>query len=259
MMVSIEKDNLPAKIVNIISHRTFFTDIEQLYSIMKVLSYAVTLIQSRGATLADCHLVLAYLYVITNDFSSQCDYVDFNRYVSKVAKIRLKEFQNPFYLTCFYLHPKYRGAGLLSESRSTVYRCIAEYSKLIGNNSSMTKNVIGALQRYKIKAGPYSLIYSKGKYTFCLSSQFSLLDQCVNRGYSISLVVYDTRPYSWILFTTNRITFPFNYSTFRYARTPVFHPQLAAFETKKSFKSIYIGSNSQNPYILQAQLGRYSS
>ncbi|CAF1661653.1 unnamed protein product, partial [Adineta ricciae] len=162
MMVSIEKDNLPAKIVNIISHRTFFTDIEQLYSIMKVLSYAVTLIQSRGATLADCHLVLAYLYVITNDFSSQCDYVDFNRYVSKVAKIRLKEFQNPFYLTCFYLHPKYRGAGLLSESRSTVYRCIAEYSKLIGNNSSVTKNVIGALQRYEIKAGPYSLIYSKG-------------------------------------------------------------------------------------------------
>ncbi|CAF1643295.1 unnamed protein product [Adineta ricciae] len=26
----------------------------------------------------------------------------------------------------------------------------------------MTKNVFGALQWYKIKAGPYSLIYSKG-------------------------------------------------------------------------------------------------
>lgn len=169
MVVSMEKDNLPLKIVNIIGHRTFFTDIEQFYSIMKSLSYAVTLIQSRSATLADCYLILAYLYVITSDFHKQSDFLEFSRYVSKVARIRLNEFQNPYYLACFYLHPKYRGAGLLSESRSTVYRCIAEYSKLIGNSSSTTKNVIGALQRYEIKAGPYALIYNKGMYHVYLS------------------------------------------------------------------------------------------
>jgi hypothetical protein len=166
MIVSMEKDNLPSKIVNIICHRTFFTDIEHFYSIMKVLSYAVTLIQSRATTLADCYLILTYLYVVTSEFPKQSEYIDFGRYVSKVANIRLKEFQNPYYLACFYLHPKYRGAGLLSESRSTVYRCIAEYSKLIGNSSSTTKNVIGALQRYEIKAGPYSLIYGKSEYRF---------------------------------------------------------------------------------------------
>ena len=169
MVVSTEKDNLPLKIVNIIGHRTFFTDIEQFYSIMKSLSYAVTLIQSRSATLADCYLILAYLYVITSDFHKQSDFLEFSRYVSKVARIRLNEFQNPYYLACFYLHPKYRGAGLLSESRSTVYRCIAEYSKLICNSSSTTKNVIGALQRYEIKAGPYALIYNKGMYHVYLS------------------------------------------------------------------------------------------
>ena len=68
LIVSMEKDNLPVKIVNIISHRTFFTDIGQFYSIMKALSYAVTLIQSRAATLADCYLILACLYVTTSDF-----------------------------------------------------------------------------------------------------------------------------------------------------------------------------------------------
>jgi hypothetical protein len=168
VVVSMEKDNLPAKIVNIISHRTFFTDIEQLYSIMKALSYAVSIIQSREATLADCYLILAYLYVVTSNLPKQSGFIDFVRYVSKVAKIRLNEFQNPYYLACFYLHPKYRGAGLLSQSRSAVYRCIAEYSKLIGNSSSMTKNVIGALQRYEIKAGPYSLMYGKSEYSVFL-------------------------------------------------------------------------------------------
>lgn len=161
MIISMEKDNLPVKIVNLIGHRTFFADIEQLYSIMKTLAYAVSIIQNRSATLADCYLILVYLYSVTNDYSKQHYSVEFSRYVSKVAKNRLDDFQNPNYLACFYLHPKYRGAGLLSESRSSVYRCLAEYSKLIGNNSATTKNVISALQRYEIKAGPYALMYHK--------------------------------------------------------------------------------------------------
>ena len=166
-LVSMEKDNLPTRIVNTVGHRSFFADIEQLYSIMKALAYAVSLMQNRSATLADCHLILAYLHYATSNYSKQNDYVEFHRHVSKVAKHRLDEYQNPYYLACFYLHPKYRGAGLLSESRAAVYRCIAEYSKLIGNNLSTTKNIISALQRYEIKAGPYSLIYHKSRsFTF---------------------------------------------------------------------------------------------
>ncbi|CAF1519340.1 unnamed protein product, partial [Adineta steineri] len=95
------------------------------------------------------------------NFAKQGELVQFSRYVSKVATIRLDEYQNPYYLAYFYLHPKYRGADLLSQSRAAVYQCIAEYLKLIGNSASITKNVIAALQRYEIKAGPYSLIYNK--------------------------------------------------------------------------------------------------
>jgi hypothetical protein len=177
MLVSMEKDNLPTKIVNIVCHRTFFSDIEELYSIMRALAYAVSLIQNRTATLADCYMILSYLYVVINNFSKQSEFVEFSRYVSKVVKVRLEEFQNPYYLACFYLHPKYRGAGLLSQSRSTVYRCIAEYSKLIGSNSSTTKNVIAALQRYEIKAGPYSLIYGKSKFFFSIIFSYINLNE----------------------------------------------------------------------------------
>ncbi|CAF4656088.1 unnamed protein product, partial [Rotaria magnacalcarata] len=62
-----------------------------------------------------------------------------------------------------YLHPKYRGGGMLTDGRSAVYRYIAEYSKKIGNNLLMTKNVNGALQRFEIRSGPYSLNYTEGK------------------------------------------------------------------------------------------------
>ena len=187
IVVSIEKDNLPAKIINIISNRTFFSDIEQLYSIIKTLSYVMKMIQSHRFTLADCYLTLLYLYVSTSNIPKQSGFIDFSRYVSKVAKVRLDEFQNPYYLTCFYLHPKYRGAGLLSQSRSTVYRCVAEYSKLIGNNASTTKNVISTLQRYEIKTAPYSLVWNKSKYYLVFP----------NLNFTYILINIDNTPTAW--------------------------------------------------------------
>lgn len=162
-VVTIEKEKLPQKIVNIVSHRTFFTDIENLYKIMRPLAYAMSLIQSRSTTLADCYLILSYLQLVVSSFVINADMRMFGRYVSKVVNKRLREFQNDYYLSCFYLHPKYRGAGLLTNSRATVFRTIAEYSKLIGNNASTTKNVISALQRFEISAGSYSLMYAKGE------------------------------------------------------------------------------------------------
>ena len=81
----------------------------------------------------------------------------FGRYVSKVVNKRLREFQNDYYSSCFYFHPKFR---------VVVVRTIAEYSKLIGNNASATKSAISALQRYEISAGSYSLMYTKGEQSF---------------------------------------------------------------------------------------------
>ncbi|CAF5028701.1 unnamed protein product, partial [Rotaria sp. Silwood1] len=40
----------------------------------------------------------------------------------------------------YYLHPKYRGSGMLTSGRSAVYCFLAEYSKKIGNNLTTTKN-----------------------------------------------------------------------------------------------------------------------
>ena len=87
----------------------------------------------------------------------------FGRHVRRVVNVRLKEFQNDIYLSAYYLHPKYRGDGMLTNGRSAVYRYPAEYNKKIGNNLAATKNVISALQRYEIKNVPYGLTFTQGK------------------------------------------------------------------------------------------------
>jgi hypothetical protein len=163
VLVAIDKSIAPAKVINTINNRLFFHDIENLYKIMQPLAYAMTIIQSCSITLAECYFILSYLRLTTDKFVVNTETQTFGKFVGKVVDIRLKEFQNDLYLSAYYLHPKYRGAGMLTAGRSAVYRYLAQYSKKIGNDLATTKNLISALQRYEIKSGPYALHFTQGK------------------------------------------------------------------------------------------------
>ncbi|CAF1027367.1 unnamed protein product [Rotaria sordida] len=139
VLVAIDKSIAPAKVINIINNRLFFHDIENLHKIMQPLAYAMTIIQSSSITLADCYLILSYLRLTTDKFVVNTETQAFGKFVGKVVDIRFKEFQNDLYLSAYYLHPKYCSAGMLTVGRSAVYRCLAEYSKQIGNNLATTK------------------------------------------------------------------------------------------------------------------------
>ncbi len=130
---------------------------------MKPLSYVMSIIQSASIALADCFLILYYLQFTINRFADNTKIRTYGRFVSKVLEIGCKEFKNDLYLSAYYLHPKYRDKGMLTTGRSAAYRYLAEYSKKIGNSLAITKNVISALQRFKIKSGPYSLQFTEGK------------------------------------------------------------------------------------------------
>lgn len=163
VLVAADKSIAPSKVINIINNRSFFNDINNLYSIMKPLSYAMSIIQASSITLADCYLILYYLRFATNQFADHTETRTYGRFVRKMVDIRLQEFQNDLYLSAYYFHPKYRGEGMLTSGRSAVYQYLAEYSKKIGNNLTTTKNVISALQRFEIKSGPYALHFTQGK------------------------------------------------------------------------------------------------
>lgn len=147
VIVAVDKSIAPTRVINIIHNRSFFIDIENLYTIMKLIAYAMSIIQ-----------------LISNQFAENTDTRMFGQHVKKVVNIRLKEYQNDLYLSAYYLHPKYRGSGTITNGRSAVYRFLAEYSKKIGNSLTTTKNVTGALQRYEVRSGPYALTYTKGNY-----------------------------------------------------------------------------------------------
>ncbi|CAF1505024.1 unnamed protein product [Rotaria sordida] len=106
---------------------------------MQPLAYAMTIIQSSSIILADCYLILSCLRLTTDKFVVNTETQAFGKFVGKVVDIRLKEFHNDLYLSAYYLHPKYCSAGMLTVGRSAVYRCLAEYSKQIGNNLATTK------------------------------------------------------------------------------------------------------------------------
>ena len=159
-----DKSIAQIKIINFITNRSFFNDIDNLYKITKPLAYAMSIIRSSSIRLADYYLILSYPRLTTNQYVDNAETQTFGRYVGKVTDIRLKEFQNKLYLGAYYLHSKYRGSGMLTNGRSAIYCYLAEYSKKIGNNLATTKSIISALQRFEIKSGPYSLHFTQGNY-----------------------------------------------------------------------------------------------
>ncbi|CAF2110379.1 unnamed protein product [Rotaria magnacalcarata] len=128
-LVATDKSIAHVKIINIINNRSFFHDIENLYKVMKPLAYAMSIIQSASITLADCYVILQYLRLTIDECANIAETRTFCRFISKVVEIRLKMFHNDLYLSAYYLHPKYRGSGLLTDGRSAVYRCLAECRK----------------------------------------------------------------------------------------------------------------------------------
>ncbi|CAF1089619.1 unnamed protein product [Didymodactylos carnosus] len=133
-IICVYGEELPPKVLVVVKQKQLYHEIDNLYGIMRVLAYAVGIIQANSASLADCYLVLIYITRLMSKLIAQNDTKEFGCFFSKSVNIRLKEFQNDYYLVCFYLHPKYHDAGMLTKSRETVYRTLAEYSKKIGNN-----------------------------------------------------------------------------------------------------------------------------
>ncbi|CAF4001948.1 unnamed protein product [Rotaria magnacalcarata] len=148
-LVATDKSIAHVKIINIINNRSFFHDIENLYKVMKPLAYAMSIIQSASITLADCYVILQYLRLTIDEYANNAETRTFGRFISKVVEIRLKMFHNDLYLSAYYLHPKYRGSGMLTDGR--------------------------ALQRFEIKSGPYALHFTQGKYYHVLFATTSVL------------------------------------------------------------------------------------
>jgi hypothetical protein len=73
VLVAVDKTIAPTKVINIINNRSFFNDVENLYKFMKPLAYAMPIIQSASITLADCFLILSYLRLTTNQFTTNTE------------------------------------------------------------------------------------------------------------------------------------------------------------------------------------------
>ncbi|CAF1410262.1 unnamed protein product, partial [Didymodactylos carnosus] len=128
-ILCVHGEALPPKVLVVLKQKQLYREIDNLYCIMRVLAYAVGIIQANSATLADCYLILIYITRLMAKLTAQNDTKEFGRFVSKSGNIRLKEFQNDYYLVCFYLHPKYRGAGMLTKNREIVYRTLADIAR----------------------------------------------------------------------------------------------------------------------------------
>lgn len=107
-------DNKPGVLnshcTGIITTRGFFEDVRQMIIILKPIKNAVSVLESKTTTLADCFIQLCRLAYIINQIPisvSICE--DFRNYCIDQFNERWKEFEHPVFVLAYFLHPLYRG------------------------------------------------------------------------------------------------------------------------------------------------------
>ena len=94
--------------VEIITTRGFFEDVRQMISILKPIKNAISVLESKTTTLADCFIQLCRLAYIINHISISI-YENFRNYCIDKFNERWSEFEHPTFILAYFLHPLYRG------------------------------------------------------------------------------------------------------------------------------------------------------
>lgn len=96
--------------MEIITTRGFFEDVRQMISILKPIKNAVSVLESKTTTLADCFVQLCRLAYIINHISISIPISEnFRNYCIDQFNKRWDEFEHPIFVLAYFLHPLYHG------------------------------------------------------------------------------------------------------------------------------------------------------
>jgi len=129
---------------------------------LELLRKAVLALEVRAATLADCFLSLVRLAAVLNKLPRSFN-PGFRNHCVKVINERFNEFDDDRYITCFFLDPRFRSAGLKKLSFKRIIKCVALIGQRVGFDLYEIDILLNQLQQYKEEKDPFDMDLSLAK------------------------------------------------------------------------------------------------
>jgi hypothetical protein len=93
---------------DLLRSRYFFDDVQLISTILKPIKEAVTFLEAKNTTLADCFLQICKIGATIKKLPDNNQ--EFKRYCIDIFNKRWNDFSKfEGFILCYFLHPKYRG------------------------------------------------------------------------------------------------------------------------------------------------------
>ncbi|PKY44994.1 hypothetical protein RhiirA4_419485 [Rhizophagus irregularis] len=147
-------------VVQILTARGFYDDLQVLCNTLLPIKNAILSLESKRTTLADCMIRLFHIAAIVKNTINIVDYRVFRQACINIFNKRYNEFNDPYYLLAFFLHPAWKGDGIKDEMFQQLSTTALTLWKTWGHKQKSCKELLKQLRRYKLKKAPYNAEFS---------------------------------------------------------------------------------------------------
>ena len=144
------------------NNRNFWANVEALANVLEPAKNAVKSVECKNTTIADVFLALFQMAIAIKALPTETseELKEFRQKCIQFYNHRWKQFDFKLYLLAYFLHPKYRGKGLIPETYQIIQRKALILWKNIGGGSNSALILAIQMNNYDEYKSPYHFPYT---------------------------------------------------------------------------------------------------
>jgi len=163
-IVANDSQALTEKLRSYITSREFWTNVECLRNVLEPVKVAVKTVESSSTKFADVFLVLIKMAVAIKampTIETTQTRLEFRKKCIIFYNKRWSEFDTDLYLLAYFLHPKYRGKGLVAEIFQRILRKALDIWKSQGGREKSARELVAQIHNYDLHKSPYDSLFQE--------------------------------------------------------------------------------------------------
>ncbi|CAB4494315.1 unnamed protein product [Rhizophagus irregularis] len=152
----------------LVNNRNFWSNVEALANILEPAKNAVKSVECKNTTMADVFFALIQMAISIKALPTETseELKEFRQKCIQFYNYRWKQFDFELYLLAYFLHPKYRGKGLIPETYQIIQKKALTLWQKIGGSSNSALALAIQMNDYDNYKSPYNFPYIDELQTF---------------------------------------------------------------------------------------------
>ncbi|CAH1767810.1 15452_t:CDS:2 [Entrophospora sp. SA101] len=156
---------LNTSVQTILHKRAFFDDLKALAFIFCPIKMAISTLESRNCSLADCFIGLVCLGAAIKKLPEN-DHHTFRQQAIAIFNNRFEKFDDDAYVLCFFLHPGYDDSVGAKGALRHILLTADNYYEKMGKNRKQRKELMSQMRMYRGRKPPFDMLFDTDESPF---------------------------------------------------------------------------------------------